>query len=140
MHRRTYSPVVVLPLLLAGLAVLTIAGEAAAEWRNSPDLLYNYYAQPGYAGLGATLYPSPRPTPPLVGHTQVTYQPLMPHESLYPHYRTYRRQNPDGGWTRTRVIWGNDLMNRKLLFWPPRPAPMRTAGMYWERFSPWKLR
>ncbi len=67
---------------------------------------YNYYVHPGEAGLlGAQLYLSPRPTPPVVGHTYVTYPPLMPHEFLYRHHRTYHTYNPGSGWTRTRVSW-----------------------------------
>lgn len=55
------------------------------------DLFYNYYVD-GAGGVPAQLYIAPRPTPPLVGHTYVTYQPLMPHEYLYrPHLRVYRR-------------------------------------------------
>ena len=79
---------------------------AAKHYRAAPDLFYNYYVPPvGPYGVGAALYPSPRPVPPLVGHTYVTYQPLMPHEFLYRHSRTYRRFNPDAGWTRARVSW-----------------------------------
>ena len=67
---------------------------------------YNYYVHPGAAGLvGAQLYVSPRPTPPLVGHTYITYPPLMPHEFLYQHHRVYETYNPGSGWTRTRVRW-----------------------------------
>lgn len=67
---------------------------------------YNYYVHPGEAGLlGAELYLSPRPTPPVVGHTYVTYPPLMPHEFLYHHHRTYKTYNPGSGWTRTRASW-----------------------------------
>lgn len=67
---------------------------------------YNYYVHPGEAGLvGAQLYVEPRPTPPLVGHTFVTYPPLMPHEFLYQHHRVYHTYNPGSGWTRTRVCW-----------------------------------
>ena len=122
--------------LLVGWAVSMTAGRAAAEWRTSPDLFYNFYAQPGYGGLGAAMYPCPRPTPPLVGHTYVTYQPLMPHEFLHVHHRTYCRRHPGGGVTRTSVTWGNDLMNSRLLTWPPRPGRMTVAGCFWEQFSP----
>ncbi len=67
---------------------------------------FNYYVHPGEAGVvGAQLYLSPRPTPPLVGHTYVTYPPLMPHEFLYQHHRVYRTYNPGSGLTRTRVRW-----------------------------------
>ena len=95
-------------VLAAALAVWSLmAAPAAAQVRTSSpgDLFYNYYVPPaGYAGVGVQLYPSPRPTPPLVGHTYVTYQPLMPHEFLYPHHRVvlepptvWRRQHPDLG-------------------------------------------
>ena len=54
------------------------------------DLFYNYYVGPSvYGGQPAQLYVSPRPTPPFVGHTYITYQPLMPHEFLYKHCRCY---------------------------------------------------
>lgn len=67
---------------------------------------YNYYVQPGEAGpLGAQLYVSPRPTPPLVGHTLITYPPLAPHEFLYHHHRVYHTENPGSGVTKTRVHW-----------------------------------
>jgi hypothetical protein len=129
-----------LPLLLVGCAMLISAGEAAAERRSSPDLFYNYYAQPGYNGLGAEMYPSPRPAPPLVGHTYVTYQPLMPHEFLHVHHRNYVRRHADGSCTRTSVTWGNRLMNQRPLTLAPRPGRGNVAGLYWERFSPWNLR
>ena len=78
--------------------------------RSRADLFYNYYVAPvpcgGYGAEGAQLYLSPRPTPPLVGHTYVTYQPLMPHEFLYRHHRTYTRDNgPYAGLTKTHVFW-----------------------------------
>jgi hypothetical protein len=71
-----------------------------------PDLFYNYYAQPQCGGVGADMYPAPVPTPPLVGHTYYTYQPLMPHEYMYRHHRIYHQYyNYGRGWNRTRVIW-----------------------------------
>jgi hypothetical protein len=51
------------------------------------------------------MYPCPRPTPPLVGHTYVTYQPLMPQEFLYKHCRVYRTQHDDAPRTTTHVHW-----------------------------------
>jgi len=104
----------VLPVTIA-LAVLMVAWslvpagtpEAQAAHRRSPnDMFYNYYVPPGWpAGVGAQLYLCPRPTPPLVGHTYITYQPLMPHEFLYKHHRKYWRKNPGAGWTRTSITW-----------------------------------
>ena len=42
----------------------------------------------------------------LVGHTYITYQPLMPHEFLYRHHRCYYRDNgPYAGVTKTWVCW-----------------------------------
>src|SRR6185503_243391 len=46
------------------------------------DLFYNYYVGNNCGGMGAQLYLSPRPVPPFVGNTYITYQPLMPHEFL----------------------------------------------------------
>ena len=80
--------------------------EAAHRYRTSGDLFYNYYVGPcGTPAATAQLYVCPRPVPPLVGHTYVTYEPLMPQEFLYKHYRKYQRYNPGAGWTTTRVLW-----------------------------------
>ena len=41
-----------------------------------------------------------------VGHTYSTYQPLMPHEFLHKHHRTYHQSyNMGMGLNRTKVIW-----------------------------------
>ena len=68
----------------------------------------------------ASMYPSPIPTPPIVGHTYYTYQPLMPHEMMYAHKRNYYTpmpapggyyQDPSGcqgsgyGYNKTTVVW-----------------------------------
>lgn len=79
---------------------------AAGRQRSAPNVFYNYYAAPGRCGYaGAQLYIAPRPTPPLVGHTYITYQPLMPHEFLYPHHRTYVQRHADCRVTKTHVWW-----------------------------------
>lgn len=57
-------------------------------------LFYNHYAAPACGGVPAKLYLSPRPAPELVGHTYITYEPLMPHEFLYHHHRTYYSYDP----------------------------------------------
>jgi hypothetical protein len=71
------------------------------------DVFYNYYVGPApYAGgAAAGIFPSPVPTPPLVGHTYITYQPFMPNEFLYKHHRTYHRHHPGHGWVQTQVVW-----------------------------------
>ena len=51
------------------------------------------------------MYISPLPTPPLVGHTYITYQALYPHEMLYKHRRHYYRYHPGSGYTKTKVRW-----------------------------------
>jgi hypothetical protein len=72
----------------------------------NPDLFYNYYADPTCGTVSAQMYLAPRPVPPLVGHTYITYQPLMPHEFLYTHHRTYHRYYNGGrGLTRANVHW-----------------------------------
>jgi hypothetical protein len=95
-------------IFLAVIIVLNIAGTANAAGRVSApgDLFYNYYVSPmGYQSVGAELYPCPRPTPAYVGYTYITYQPLMPHEFLYHHRRTYTTYHPDAPKTRTTVTW-----------------------------------
>ena len=112
-------------------------------WRNN-DVMYNYYAGPAEqaGGTAAQLYLSPRPTPPLVGHTYITYQPLMPHEFLYKHHRTYSAVHPEGGWVRTNVSYGTFPLFSKLksIRYRPKPAQYHTEGPHrfflWEALSP----
>ncbi|MDP6446186.1 MAG: hypothetical protein QGG36_28760 [Pirellulaceae bacterium] len=74
----------------------------------NPDLFYNYYLPPGCGQVGAMLYLSPSPVPQHVGHTYITYQPLMPHEFMYPHHRTYFNYYDGGrGLNRTSVRYYN---------------------------------
>ncbi len=70
------------------------------------DLFYNHYVGPGPSGTTAGMYVSPLPVPANVGHTYTTYQPLMPHEMLYGHKRSYHSHHPGSGWTRTSVRYG----------------------------------
>jgi hypothetical protein len=123
-----------LPSAAIGLAAVLLAwgvapdtahrAQAAHHYRTSPDLFYNYYVPSGsYGGVPAQLYLSPRPTPPVVGHTYVTYQPLLPHEFLYPHHRRYWRYNPSNGrWTRTMVVWQRSCCDCDLLSFPVGPV------------------
>ena len=94
-------------LVVAALLVAwNLAPHGSAQTAAAEDLFYNFYVPPGpNGGVGAELYLSPRPTPPLVGHTYITYQPLMPHEFLYQHRRKYIRCHPDGRRTKTIVAW-----------------------------------
>ncbi len=72
----------------------------------NPHLFYNFYVGGNCGSVPAAMYPSPMPTPPVVGHTFYTYQPLLPHEFMYAHKRVYHHHyNYNRGLTRTRVIW-----------------------------------
>ena len=107
-------------LLLVAVAAILALGvpEAEARHRTSPDLFYNYYVPPGPAGgTGAELYVSPRPTPPMVGHTWITYQPLLPHEFMYRHKRCYVRHNPGAGLTCTKVRYGRNRLQALVPTW-----------------------
>jgi hypothetical protein len=74
------------------------------------DLFYNHYVGNNCGGMGAQLYLSPRPVPQFVGNTYITYQPLMPHEFMYQHHRTYHRYYNGGlGLTRTHVHYGHSI-------------------------------
>jgi hypothetical protein len=81
-------------------------GKRRVSYQKQKDLFYNEYVGPGPSGAVAGMYPSPQPVPPSVGHTYTTYQPLMPHEYLYRHERSYYTYNPGAGWTRTNVRYG----------------------------------
>lgn len=96
---------VAIATLGAACAIATSESRAAdcGESAENQDLFYNYYVAPGAGGVPAQLYLSPRPTPPLVGHTWITYQPLMPHEFLYHHKRKYINYHGGGSQTTTRI-------------------------------------
>jgi hypothetical protein len=109
MNRTLLRALAVSAALLVAWGFVASPAEAVdygARHGSSGDLFYNYYVPPsGNGDAGAQLYLCPLPTPPLVGHTYVTYPPLMPHEFLYKHHRSYLRNNPGEGWTKTKVCW-----------------------------------
>jgi hypothetical protein len=89
-------------------------GKRRISYQQQKDLFYNYYAQPGpINGAAAGIYPAPRPVPPFVGWTWVTYQPFMPHEFLYRHERSYYTYNAGAGWTRTNVRYGTACLRQQ---------------------------
>jgi hypothetical protein len=94
-------------LTVWGVAMDTPPANAELVRHSAPgDLFYNQYVPPaGPGSVGAELYPSPRPTPPRVGHTYITYPPLAPQEFLYKHHRKYTTVHEDAPNTRTRVHW-----------------------------------
>jgi hypothetical protein len=93
------------PLLATLLAAALWSSMATTASAAHPDIFYNYYVSPSRPGGGvpAQLYVSPRPTPPMVGHTFITYPPLMPHEFLYHHHRKYWKYYRNGGYTTASV-------------------------------------
>ena len=110
MAQRWHYVAIALSLLLAMGAFMPPQAYAQVLTGPTPQPSPNYYASPGgEGGVTAALYPSPRPVPPLVGHTYITYEPLAPHEFLYEHHRVYKRDFPDGSRTRTRVKWNHTL-------------------------------
>jgi hypothetical protein len=104
MVQRLFRVTLLATVAVAALSVLAEC-QAAEGYRAHTAPFQNQFVQPGPSGVSASLYPSPVPTPPFVGHTWVTYEPLAPHEFLYRHHRTYTRENPGAGTTRTRVSW-----------------------------------
>ncbi|MEQ8847391.1 hypothetical protein [Botrimarina sp.] len=78
-------------------------GQRRLSHQRPNDLFYNHYVGPGPSGTTAQQYVSPVPVPPQMGHTYTTYQPLMPHEYMYKHHRSYCTYRPGAGWTRTKV-------------------------------------
>lgn len=98
-----------LPHRLARLGIFAAVVSLACTAAQAADLFYNNYV-PG--NPPAQIYPAPRPTPPLVGHTYITYQPLYPQEFLYRHHRSYCRY--DGYHclpvARTTVHWKSGLL------------------------------
>jgi hypothetical protein len=102
--------------LMIGVALLVVAskvdpnqsGQARAEGlhrKAAGDLFTNATVEPtGPNVVGAQLYPCPRPVPPMVGQTYITYQPLEPKEFLYRHHRVYKTYNEESH-SRTSVHW-----------------------------------
>jgi hypothetical protein len=104
-----------MPKAIAAVLAVTcfmLAGNVLAQGYGAPGWVSpepNYYAAPtGPAGLTAALYPCPRPTPPVVGQTYITYEALAPHEFLYIHHQCYETAN-ENGVTRTSVTYGHHL-------------------------------
>ncbi|HUY92005.1 MAG TPA: hypothetical protein VMV10_24910 [Pirellulales bacterium] len=107
----------------AALGMALALGWAGSQAAHAADLFYNYYVPGANGGPPAQLYISPRPTPPLVGHTYITYQPLMPHEMLYPHKRTYRRYDSAHRLpvNKTTVRWGGARFPGRVWYRYPTP-------------------
>ncbi|MEX0677746.1 MAG: hypothetical protein WD063_11760 [Pirellulales bacterium] len=97
--------------MLAAVVLGSLAGVFAGATAEAahPDIFYNFYNGPTIYGAGqpAQLYVSPQPTPPLVGHTWITYPPLLPHEFMYHHKRKYWKYYRGGGYTTSCVRYSS---------------------------------
>src|SRR5262245_27410204 len=85
-------------ICLVSAVTLALATHAVGQDDQTPlasNFLYNYYTPPGASQVTAGMYPAPYWVPPNVGHTYYTYQPLMPHEMMYEHRRTYYQTYSD---------------------------------------------
>lgn len=92
-------------------------GNCSYRWYGQPNLFGNYYTWNNCGATPAALYVSPRPIPPHVGWTWITYQPLYPHEFMYTHHRTYHRYYNGGqGLNRTSVRYGYSPLGERH-FW-----------------------
>lgn len=108
--------VLTLTLAATALALMTTAtaqahdhgweGKRRVSEQRPNDLFYNSYVGPNPSGTAAQMYVSPLPVPANTGHTYTTYQPLMPHEMMYRHNRSYHTHHQGAGWTRTNVRYG----------------------------------
>lgn len=134
--RPILSRAVCCALVLTAFAVAPAVAHAQGYQHPVPqqDLFYNFYVD-SPTGNAAAMYVSPRPTPEMVGHTWVTYQPLMPHEFLHPHHRTYYAYNPGSGMTQTKVWWChapfvNFFERCRLTFNAPRPIGFTNRTAY----------
>lgn len=99
-----------LPSAIAA-AVFTLTGVAV----EAADLFYNYYVA---GNPPAQAFLCPRPTPPLVGHTYITYQPFYPNEFLYHHKRKYVRYDAEHHLpvNTTTVSWKSGLLRGRVWF------------------------
>jgi len=106
MIRSLLCAMIIFITMLAVFSGYPAAVQAADRHSEPGDLFYNFYVPPvGDQSVGAELYLCPRPVPPLVGWTYITYKQLMPHVFLYHHNLTYTYYHSDYGMTRTSVWW-----------------------------------
>jgi len=126
MHRIVMRTVLIIAVVVVAATAFTSTAQADPNCRFNQawckpysegyggDLFYNYYWQ-GYCDRPVGMYPAPYPTPPLVGHTYVTYQPFYPHEYLYKHHRSYHSYYNGGrGLNRTWVSYGANPVTESL--------------------------
>lgn len=86
------------------------------SYQSKNDLFYNFYEGPNPSGTAAQMYVSPLPVPANVGHTYITYQPLMPHEFMYHHTRSHYAHTPGAGWSRAKIRYGTRGLRMQDIF------------------------
>jgi hypothetical protein len=108
------------PQRLVCLSLVAVLLSLTSSVAHAADLFYNYYVS---GNPPAQAFLSPRPTPPLVGHTYLTYQPLYPNEFLYRHHRTYKGYDGQHRLpvNRTTVSWKSGVLRGKV--WRPKHYP-----------------
>ncbi|MEM6692173.1 MAG: hypothetical protein AAF664_22280 [Planctomycetota bacterium] len=99
------------------VAVALVSQESSAQTSQGslPNYLFSQYTTQGAASTAtAAMYPAPHAVPRNVGASWYTYQPLMPHEMMYPHSRNYFNYYNDssyyggcGSLNITSVRWQN---------------------------------
>lgn len=112
-------------IALVALAVLPAAVQAQTADDQSAHLFHNMYTGGASSQYTAGMYPAPHPTPRIAGHTFYTYQPLMPHQMMYEHTRTYYNtyggpemfyQNPCSN-GRCGDLYGGAGVNKTTVVW-----------------------
>lgn len=83
-------------VMFAVLAFVSQTASAQVGNGNLPNYLFSQYTTQGQGGITAGKYPAPHPVPSYVGESYYTYQPLMPHEMMYEHQRSYYNYYNDG--------------------------------------------
>lgn len=77
-------------IAMFALAILPVAASHAQTYdEQTSHLFHNMYTGGAASQATAGMYPAPHPTPRIAGHVFYTYQPLMPHQMMYEHNRTY---------------------------------------------------
>ena len=133
--------------LFVAIAVLVVIGFVAEQsMAQRPNNLFSQYYTQGASPVHAAMYPAPHPTPRHVGQAHYTYQPLMPHELMYQHQRSYYNYyatpasfycnqcgiNPRSGYgvTKTTVRWQNGCTHMAPL--PGVSNPFSRLGYRWH--------
>lgn len=110
--------------MFAALAFVSHTASAQTGQGNLPNYLFPQYTTQGQGGMTAGQYPAPHPVPSHVGESYYTYQPLMPHEMMYEHQRSYYNYYNDGSFK-----GGGPSLNVTSVRWQNghggyRPLPM----------------